>query len=56
MFKYLGLIQLTPEGREALDKAPEYLGKFHHIFELVPPHHRGGEGDPRGHTSPEMRF
>jgi len=33
MFTYVGLIQLTPEGREALEKAPEYLEKFKHIIE-----------------------
>jgi uncharacterized protein with GYD domain len=33
MFTYVGLIQLTPEGRETLDKAPEYLEKFKHIIE-----------------------
>ena len=33
MFKYIGLVQLTPEGREALDKAPEYLEKFKDIVE-----------------------
>ena len=33
MFTYVGLIQLTPEGRETLDKAPEYLEKFRHIIE-----------------------
>jgi uncharacterized protein with GYD domain len=33
MFKYVGLIQLTPEGREALEKAPEYLEKFRRIIE-----------------------
>ena len=33
MFTYLGLIELTAEGREALDKAPEYLEKFKHIIE-----------------------
>jgi uncharacterized protein with GYD domain len=33
MFKYIGLIQLTPEGREELEKAPEYLEKFRHIIE-----------------------
>ena len=33
MFKYVGLIQLTPEGREALEKAPEYLEKFRKIIE-----------------------
>jgi uncharacterized protein with GYD domain len=32
MFKYVGLIQLTPEGREALEKAPEYLEKFRAII------------------------
>ena len=33
MFTYVGLIQLTQEGRETLDKAPEYLEKFKHIIE-----------------------
>ena len=33
MFTYAGLITLTPEGRETLDKAPEYLEKFKHIIE-----------------------
>ena len=33
MFKYVGLIQLTPEGRETLEKAPEYLEKFRRIIE-----------------------
>jgi uncharacterized protein with GYD domain len=33
MFTYVGLIQLTPEGREVLDKAPEYIEKFRHIIE-----------------------
>ena len=33
MFTYLGLIELTPEGRETLDKAPEYLEKFRRIIE-----------------------
>ena len=33
MFTYVGLIQLTQEGREALEKAPEYLEKFRHIIE-----------------------
>ena len=32
MFKYVGLIQLTPEGRETLEKAPEYLQKFSDII------------------------
>ena len=33
MFTYAGLITLTPEGRETLDKAPEYLEKFKFIIE-----------------------
>jgi uncharacterized protein with GYD domain len=33
VFTYAGLITLTPEGREALDKAPEYLDKFKHLIE-----------------------
>jgi uncharacterized protein with GYD domain len=33
MFTYVGLIQLTPEGRETLEKAPEYLDKFRQIIE-----------------------
>jgi uncharacterized protein with GYD domain len=33
MFTYVGLITLTPEGREALDKAPEYLEKFKKLIE-----------------------
>lgn len=33
MFTYAGLITVTPEGRETLDKAPEYLEKFKHIIE-----------------------
>ena len=33
MFTYVGLIQLTDEGRENLEKAPEYLEKFRHIVE-----------------------
>ena len=33
LFTYVGLIQLTPEGREHLEKAPEYLEKFKHIIE-----------------------
>lgn len=33
MFTYVGLIQLTPEGRENLEKAPEYLDKIRHIVE-----------------------
>jgi hypothetical protein len=28
MFTYVGLITLPPEGRETLDRAPEYLEKF----------------------------
>ena len=31
MFKYVGLIELTPEGRETLEKAPEYLEKFYRL-------------------------
>ncbi|HEU0335307.1 MAG TPA: GYD domain-containing protein [Gaiellaceae bacterium] len=31
MFTYVGLIQLTPEGREELGKAPEYLEKIRQI-------------------------
>ena len=34
MFTYVGLIQLTPEGRENLEKAPEYLDKIKHIIEF----------------------
>ena len=33
MFTYVGLIELTPEGREVLEKAPEYLEKFRKIVE-----------------------
>lgn len=33
MFTYVGLIELTPEGREVLEKAPEYLEKFRRIIE-----------------------
>jgi uncharacterized protein with GYD domain len=33
MFTYVGLIQLTPEGREHLEKAPEYLEKIRQIVE-----------------------
>ena len=33
MFTYVGLIQLTPEGRENITKAPEYLEKMRHIIE-----------------------
>jgi uncharacterized protein with GYD domain len=32
MFTYMGLVQLTPEGRETLEKAPEYLEKFRQII------------------------
>ena len=28
MFTYVGLIELTPDGREVIEKAPEYLEKF----------------------------
>ena len=33
MFTYVGLIQLTTEGRENLEKAPEYLEKIREIIE-----------------------
>jgi len=33
MFTYVGLVELTQEGRETLDKAPEYLEKFRTIIE-----------------------
>lgn len=33
MFTYVGLITLTPEGQETLDKAPEYLEKFKKLIE-----------------------
>ena len=33
MFTYVGLIQLTPEGRENLTQAPEYLEKIRRIVE-----------------------
>jgi uncharacterized protein with GYD domain len=33
MFTYVGLIQLTPEGRENLEKVPEYLDKIRTIIE-----------------------
>jgi len=33
MFTYVGLIQLTEEGREHLEKAPEYLEKIAHIVQ-----------------------
>jgi uncharacterized protein with GYD domain len=33
MFTYVGLIELTPEGREVFEKAPEYLEKFRAIIE-----------------------
>ncbi len=33
MFTYVGLIKLTPEGRENLSKAPEYLAKITKIVE-----------------------
>ena len=33
MFTYAGLITLTPEGHEALDKAPEYLDRFKKMIE-----------------------
>ena len=33
MFTYIGLIKVTPEGRERFDKAPEYLEKIGEIIE-----------------------
>ena len=33
MFTYVGLIKLTPQGREQLTKAPEYLEKIRVIIE-----------------------
>ena len=33
MFTYVGLIKLTPQGREQLTKAPEYLEKIRAIIE-----------------------
>jgi uncharacterized protein with GYD domain len=33
VFTYVGLIQLTPEGRENLAKAPDYLDKIRTIVE-----------------------
>ena len=33
MFTYVGLFQLTSEGREHLEKTPEYLDKIRHIVE-----------------------
>jgi len=33
MYTYVGLIQLTPEGRENMEKAPMYLEKIAHIIE-----------------------
>jgi uncharacterized protein with GYD domain len=33
MFTYVGLIQLTPEGRENLKKAPFYLEQIREIIE-----------------------
>ena len=34
MFTYIGLIKVTPEGREQFEKAPEYLAKIGEIIEL----------------------
>jgi len=33
MFTYMGLVELTPEGRETLEKAPEYLEKLKTVIE-----------------------
>jgi uncharacterized protein with GYD domain len=32
MFTYVGLIEITPEGREELEKAPEYLETIRKII------------------------
>ena len=34
MFTYVGLIQLTPEGREHLTEVPKHIAKFREIVEL----------------------
>lgn len=34
MFTYIGLIKVTPEGREQFEKAPEYLEKIAEIIKL----------------------
>lgn len=34
MFTYIGLIKVTPEGREHFEKAPEYLAKIGEIIEF----------------------
>lgn len=34
MFTYVGLIKLTPEGRENLPEAPKYLEKIKKIIEV----------------------
>ncbi len=39
LFTYVGLIELTTEGRENLEQAPEYLDKIRHIIE-----EEGGRG------------
>lgn len=33
MYTYAGFITLTPESRETLDKAPEFLDKFKYLIE-----------------------
>lgn len=33
MFTYVGLIQITEQGREHLEKAPEYLAKIAEVIE-----------------------
>lgn len=33
LFTYVGLIELTTEGRENLEKTPEYLDQIRHIIE-----------------------
>ena len=34
VFTYIGLIKVTPEGREQFEKAPEYLAKIAEIIEF----------------------
>jgi uncharacterized protein with GYD domain len=34
MFTYVGLVKLTDEGRENLERAPEYLEKMREIIEV----------------------
>ena len=34
MFTYVGLIQLTEQGREHMDKVPQHIAKFREIVEF----------------------